>query len=131
VTQQIIPAQAPVTQDSTLNIPIDGGGQPITTGTKVDIVVDFPCTIVGWTLLSRLSGSIVIDLWKNTFANYEPTVADTITGSAKPTLSSAKAAQSTTLTGWTTSIAAGDILSVNVDSASTVQRVTLALKIRR
>ena len=32
------------------------------------------------------SGSIVIDVWKDTYANFPPIVADTITASAKPTL---------------------------------------------
>jgi hypothetical protein len=32
------------------------------------------------------------------------------------------------LTGWTTSVAAGDILAYNVDSATTVTRVLVSLK---
>jgi len=35
------------------------------------------------------------------------------------------------LTGWTTSIAAGETLRFNVDSVATVQRVTLSLKVTR
>ena len=55
------------------------------------------------------SGSIVIDVWKDTYANFPPTVADTITASAKPTLSSATKSDDTTLTGWTTAVTAGDV----------------------
>lgn len=116
---------------STLNFIIDGGGSAITTGIKGDLVVDFPCTIVGHTLLADQSGSIVIDVWKDTYANFPPVVGDTITASAKPTLSTATKAQDTTLTGWTTSITAGDILRFNVDSVTTVTRVTLALKVKK
>jgi hypothetical protein len=110
---------------------IDGGGSAITTGEKGDLTIPFACTINEWTLLADQSGSIVVDIWKDTYANYPPTVADTITASAKPTISTATKGQSSTLTGWTTSIAAGDILAFNVDSASTVQRVTLSLKVTR
>jgi hypothetical protein len=39
--------------------------------------------------------------------------------------------QDTTLTGWTTAVAAGDILRFNVDSATTVTRVTLSLTATR
>lgn len=114
-----------------VNFVIDGGGEAITTGIKGDIHFDVACTITAVTLLADQTGSIVIDLWKDTYANFPPTVADTITASAKPTLSSAVKSQDTTLTGWTTSIAAGSVLRINVDSASTLTRVTLSLKITR
>ena len=113
----------------TINFVIDGGGVAITTGLKGDIVFDFACTINQWTLLADQSGSIVVDIWKDTYANYPPVVGDSITASAKPTISSATKGQSSTLTGWTTSIAAGDIVRFNVDSITTCQRVTLAIKV--
>ena len=115
----------------TVNFVIDGGGSAITTGVKGDLVIDYACTINSATLLADQSGSIVIDIWKDTYANFPPTVADTITASAKPTLSGAQKSQDTTLTGWTTSIAAGETLRFNVDSVATVQRVTLSLKVTR
>jgi hypothetical protein len=115
----------------TITFVIDGGGfgSPISTGIKGFIEVPFSCTINSVTLLANQSGSIVVDIWKDTYANFPPTVADTITASAKPTLSSAQNSQNTTLTGWTTSITAGDILAFNVDSATIVQHVTLSLKV--
>lgn len=115
----------------TITFIIDGGGSAITTGEKGDLTIPFACTINEWTLLADQSGSVVVDIWKDTYANYPPTVADTITGSAKPTISAATKGQSSTLTGWTTSIAAGDCIAFNVDSASTVTRVTLSLKVTR
>ena len=75
------------------------------------------------------SGSAVVDIWKDTNANYPPTVADTITASAKPTLSSANKSVDTTLTGWTTAITAGDWLVFKLDSISTVAYVICSLKI--
>lgn len=110
---------------------IDGGGATITTGVKGDITIPFACTITEWTLLADQSGSIQIDIWKDTYANYPPTVADTITASAKPLFSTTTKGQSSTLTGWTTSIASGDTLRFNVDSVTTCQRVTLSLKVTR
>lgn len=110
---------------------IDGGGLAITTGVKGDIEIPFACTINSWTILSDQTGSIVVDVWKDTYANFPPTVADTITGSEKPTLSSANKNQDLSLSSWTTSISAGDILRFNVDSVTTVQRVTVAIKVTR
>jgi hypothetical protein len=109
----------------------DGGGSTLTTGTKLYLEIPFACIITGVTVLADVSGSIVIDIWKDTYANYPPTVADTITASAKPTISSAVKAQDTTLTGWTTAISAGDILGFNIDSITTIKLCTLSLKVTK
>src|SRR5580765_5872969 len=104
-TGTIAPARLPP-RIGAVGIVIDGGGAVITTGVKGFIEVPFACTITAATLLSTdaavTSGSIVIDIWKDIYANYAPTVADTITASAKPTLASATKSRDTTLTGWTT-----------------------------
>lgn len=110
---------------------IDGGGSAIATGVKGDIEIPFACTIQQVTLQADVSGSIVVDIWKDTYANFPPTVADTITASAKPTISSATKSQDATLTGWTKAIAAGEILRFNVDSCSTITRCTVSLKVVR
>jgi hypothetical protein len=41
--------------------------------------------------------------------NAIPTVADSITAGAKPTLTTSQLATSTTLTGWTTSVSPDDV----------------------
>jgi hypothetical protein len=115
----------------TLTFVIDGGGSAITTGQKGHLEIPFACTITGWTLLADQSGSIVVDVWKDTYANFPPTVADTIAGSEKPTLSSAQKNQDLTLTTWTTAVAAGAILAFNVDSVATVTRVTLSIRAQK
>lgn len=117
------------TRTRTLTFIIDGGGTAITTGQKGHLFLDFAGTIKGWTIMGDQSGSIVVDVWKDTYANFPPAVADTIAASAKPTLSAAQKNQDTTLTGWTTSFSAGDVLAFNVDSVATVTRVLIALKV--
>lgn len=125
----LVPA---TTVTSAIGYAIDGGGAAITTGQlKGCLMVPYACTIESVTLLADQSGSIIVDIWKDTYANYPPTVADSICGSAKPTLSSAAKSQDTTLTGWTKTVNAGDVLIFNVDSASTVQHVTLTLKVTK
>lgn len=109
-------------------ITIDGGGSVITTGVKGYVTVPYTGTITQWTLLADQSGSIVIDVWKDTYANYPPTVADTIAGSEKPTLTAAIKNQDTTLSTWTTAVVAGDVIGFKVDSATTVTRVTLVIE---
>lgn len=116
-----------------LNMVFDGGGSVLTTSSsgKMDFYFPVACEITEVTVLADQSGSIVFDLWVDTYANYPPTVADTITASAKPTLSSATKAQDSTLTGWTKAIAAGKTLRVNIDSVSTCTRVVLCLKLKK
>jgi hypothetical protein len=117
-----------------VGIVIEGGGAVITTGVKGFVEVPFAGTITAVTLLSTdaavTPGSIVIDIWKDTYANYAPTVADTITASAKPTLASAIKSRDTTLTGWTTAIAAGDILGFSVNSVTALTRVAVSLTVQ-
>jgi hypothetical protein len=114
-----------------ITLVLDGGGSAITTGAKTWVVVPYSGTITQWDITSDQTGSIVIDVWKDTYANYPPTVADTIAGSEKPTLSSAIKNQDSDLGTWTTSISAGDILKFNVDSVSTVEKVVLVLYVTK
>jgi len=111
-----------------VGITLDGGGSAITTGLKGYIEVPYDMTITGWTILADTSGSIVVDVWKDTYANYPPTVADTIAGTEKPTISASTKGQDLTLSSWTTSVTAGDIIAFNVDSAATVTRVQVIIR---
>jgi hypothetical protein len=112
----------------TLTMILGDGSTAIGTGVMGDLEIPFGMTITGWTILADQSGSIVVDVWKDTYANFPPTVADSIAGSEKPTLSTATKNQDLALSTWTTSVTAGDILRFNVDSASTVTRVTLSIR---
>ena len=51
---------------ATLTFVIDGGGAAIATGIKGDLEIPFACTINQVTLLADQSGSIVVDIWKDT-----------------------------------------------------------------
>jgi len=117
---------------SAIEFIIDGGGAAITTGIK--LCCRLPCagTIISAALGAPVeTGSIVIDIWKDTDANFPLTVADTICASAKPTLSSAQNMLDATLTGWTKTFSAGDWLVLNVDSCTSITNVTLTLVFRR
>lgn len=116
----------------TINFVIDGGGAVITSGQKGHIVVDFDCTILSWTILSDVTGSITLDIWKSTYAAFPPVVGGSIVGAGtKPSLTTAVKNQSLTPNWTTLTINAGDILAFNADATpATVQRVTIALKVK-
>jgi len=116
---------------TTITFIIDGGGSAIATGQKGHLEIPFACTITRVTMMADVSGSIVVDIWKDTYANFPPDNADSITAAAPPTITTAQKSQDATLTDWTTAIAAGDILAFNVDSCTTITRVTISLKVEK
>lgn len=113
-----------------VGIVIDGSGSAITTGQKGYVKCPYAGTITAAYLVADQSGSVIIDVWKIASGGI-PTVANTITASALPTLSSAQQSTNSTLTGWTTAVTVGDVFGFNVNSASTVTRVTLQLLITK
>jgi hypothetical protein len=115
----------------TITFVIDGGGLAITTGQKGHLEIPFACTLTGWTLMADVAGAIVIDVWKDNYANFPPTNADAMPGGGKePTIAATNQKnQDIDISDWTTvAIAAGDILAFNVDSCTTITKVTLSLK---
>jgi hypothetical protein len=108
---------------------IDGGDDTITTGIKGDLEIPFDCTIQRVTLLADQTGDIVVDIWMDTYANYPPTDADSITSEAPPTIAAGVKSQDSTLTGWTKTIAAGKTLRFNVDSITAIRRCAVSLKV--
>ena len=99
----------------------------ITTGAKGRKTVSFNGTIVGWRLVADQSTTTTVDIWKSNLAI--PTVANVITAAAKPTLTAAQLAGSTTLTGWTTSVVDGDVFILNINSNNNATYICLEIDI--
>lgn len=109
---------------------INGGGAVIASGQTVDLPsLPFAGTIQRWTITANASGSAVVTISKATYANFPTMTA--ISGTEKPTLSSAQKNEDTSLTTWTTSLAQGDVLRASVDSASTITSLTITLWVQR
>lgn len=125
----LVGADVPSLATASIGITIDGAGSVITTGSKGFIHVEYACTIVGNTILADQSGSCVLAISAGTYGAF-PTNSS-IVASAPPTLTSAQSSQDNTLTGWTTSVAAGTVLQFSVTSATTVTRINFNLKVTR
>jgi hypothetical protein len=110
-----------------LSIVLDGTNNPITTGVKGDVEIPFDCTLTSVRLFGDQAGSLVVDIWKDVYANFPPTASDSICASSKPTLAAAQKAQDVVLSGWVTAFARGDVLRFNVDSNNLVKRLTISL----
>lgn len=126
----ILDTEAKILQH-TLTMGIDGGSAVPATGIYAGaaVPVPFDATITEWLMYGTPSGSAVLDILKDTHANFPPTDADRIAGTDKPTLTTAQKASSTALTGWTTSITAGDVLVPEIESITTITSVKVILKL--
>lgn len=74
--------------------------------------------IKGVSLLTQGStvGSCKIDIWKKAIGSFPPNSSNTIVASAFPQIVGGQTYSDTTLTGWTTALAAGDTLLFNLVS---------------
>lgn len=93
-------------------ITFDGNYASPAVGSTASCVMGYDGTFTGWKIIEEAgtSSSIVLTINKNGSA---------ISGTEKPTLSSASSATDTSLTTWTTSFVKGDVIQAYVDSAST------------
>ena len=105
----------------TMSFGFGDGVNAVAAGTQDWAEVPVDGSIAWITVLGDQSGSCVIDLWQDTYANFPPTVGDTMVGGGgtKPTLSAATKGQVTSFTGWaSTTVTRGSILKLNLDSCS-------------
>jgi hypothetical protein len=109
-----------------INYVIDGSGEVITPGQKGYLEIPFACTVDQWTILLDQTGSIAIEVWADTYANFPPTNADSINVAPYTVNSGIKNTGSTDAA--TSIFVAGEILAYNVVSATTTTRATIALR---
>lgn len=98
-----------------------------------DVYVRVPiaATIVGVTVTTIGGpGTCVIDIRKDSYANFPPNAGDSICAAAKPGISAASKYEDTTLTGWTTALAAGDVLAFSLESSSNFRAIFVQLHIK-
>lgn len=111
-------------------INIDNGASVITTGIKA--AFKFPRAghfrSSPGIIAPRESGSIVFDIWVRNGAL--PTVTQSITASAKPTLTTSQFNDTASaMTSWVTAFGAGDWCVINVDSVTSLTLAILYLPI--
>jgi len=111
---------------------IDGGGSVISSGLKGFIEAPFSGSITSVRAFADQVGSVVVDIWKDVYANYPPeNTWDSITASSPVTISSDQKSQDLTLSGWTKTFSEGDIFAFNVDSCASITRLTISISVDR
>jgi hypothetical protein len=112
----------------TINFVLDNGSFDITSGTKGSLGLDVSGRIESWTLVSEDTGSIVIDIRKDTFDTY-PNNLTSIVGSEYPRLSNQSKNRDESLSTWSTDLVSGDILDFTVVSCSGITKCSLFLRL--
>ena len=112
---------------ASLNFVIDGGGSTPATGAYGQINVPVACTVTGWVLTADQSGSAVVDVLRSTYSGFPTT--SSLASSDKPTLSSVQKNENLSVSVWTTALAAGDQLQVNLNSVTTCTRLNLTVNV--
>lgn len=112
----------------TVGVTVDGGGAVVTTGQKGTIRIPVSGTITRWTLLADQPGDVEFDVTLDAFASYPPTTS--IVASAPPLLSGVDSDTDSTLTGWTTSVTAGDVFGFEIVGVPAfITRATLQIEV--
>jgi hypothetical protein len=108
-----------------------GGGSALVAPQTSFVYVPYTGTITAATIIADQTGSAVVDIWKVPLASVPATSGNSIAASDLPTLSSQIQHTDTTLSGWTTSINAGDVIYFHLNSASTVTQLSIDLSVSR
>lgn len=94
------------------------------------ISIPYNCTISEWTMIGNTSGNVAVNIWKTTYALAPPVAANSIVANnTMPRLVSEAKNTSTNTSGWTLTVAAGDVVAFNLDSSSGVNSATLVVKV--
>jgi hypothetical protein len=106
---------------------VDNGNKIITSGNKGYVTVNYSGILTSYEILSNISGSTSIDVYKTNFLNFPPTNLDTITSGNYINLNNSNKALVNNLSGWTVEFFPGDIFSFYVISASSINKLSLVL----
>ena len=139
---QVLTVQAGAPAWATISL--DGGGDTGSAGATfgdgestssvVDGLIGYVSVPYGGTIdraqiVADVSSTLDVEIWKANGA--VPTVADLISASAPIALAASTYAADTTLTGWTTTVAAGDVLAFKLNKTSgNPTQVTVSIGIK-
>ena len=114
-------------------IEVGTGSLNINEGVQAAIRMPFDGSWVRWTMLAPYDPSprVTMDIWSDTYGNFPPTVADTITGNEAPKLTGATKNEGTALLNWDRNFKAGDVLYFVATQISACRGWTLVVDYNR
>ncbi len=117
------------TAPETRGASFSGGTSVISVPTnKVPISIREDCRIAGYVVLAQSdtnTGTCTLNIYHSSYGGYPP--SSSICASNKPTITSGVKTQDTTLTGWSTTLAAGDTLLVELEASTLFKAISIFL----
>ena len=140
-TKRVVPITiaglAPVQTGTAIEFIVKGSpGHVLGTGLAGYLVAPYGGIINGYAMLADASGSIAVDIWRCSYAQFDagvthPVLADSICGGNLPAIVSDVKVQGAA-TGWITAFSPNDVLAYNVYSTSgTISQLTLSLNVTK
>lgn len=112
----------------TVNYVVDSGSIAMLPGDKGTVSIDVNGTIENLTIFSDQVGNLTLDILKSDFDTF-PTFTS-IVGGVYPSFTNGQKIRDDNLTGWTTAVAAGDVIKFQVVGVSDINRFTVSLKLK-
>lgn len=117
----------------TINFVVDSGSAPMSSGIKGEMTLDVTGEIQSWTVIGDKDGQIQFDIKKVDYANF-PNFAS-ICGNERPQLGDIgsqleeRKNTNTTISTWSKTLNAGDILQFEVIYSINIQRCVVSMKL--
>jgi hypothetical protein len=112
----------------TINYVIDSGSIAMLSGNKGSVTLDVSGVIESLVILSDQQGSLTLDIKKSNYNDF-PTFTS-IVGGVYPQMIDSRKVRDDNLTGWDTTLVAGDILTFDVISVNNINRFLVSLKLK-
>jgi hypothetical protein len=115
-----------ITASESLGASFDGMGAVVLVNSIIYVPVKYTKTLTGWYIVAEGSSpTCTIDIFYVASGTALPTAS--ICASALPALATGNALKSTTLTGWTTSIAADSMMAFKITACANATKITIKL----
>ena len=112
----------------TINYVIDSGSIAMLAGNKGSVTLDVSGVIESLVILSDQQGDLTLDIKKSNYSTF-PTFTS-IVGGVYPQMVNSRKVRDDNLTGWNTTLVAGDILTFDVIAVNNINRFLVSLKLK-
>jgi hypothetical protein len=112
----------------TINYIVDSGSISMIAGNKGSVTLDVSGILENIVILSDQQGDLVLDIKKSNYSTF-PTFSS-IVGGSYVQMTNARKVRDDVLSGWETTIVAGDILTFDVIAVSNINRFLISLKLK-
>jgi hypothetical protein len=112
----------------TINYVIDSGSIAMLSGNKGSVTLDVSGVIESLVILADQQGDLTLDIKKSNYSTF-PTFTS-IVGGVYPQMTNSRKVRDDNLTGWDTTLVAGDILTFDVIAVNNINRFLVSLKLK-